>query len=71
LESRVPDHSTFSKARHGRFQDSDVFCHVFETRFGAAPPARLRRSSSRSPIPRSSGRPPTRAMPFSPTPTII
>jgi transposase len=31
LESRVPDHSTFSKARHGRFRDSDAFRHVFET----------------------------------------
>ena len=31
LENRVPDHSTFSKARHGRFRDSDAFRHVFET----------------------------------------
>ena len=31
LESRVPDHSTFSKARHGRFRDSDAFRQVFET----------------------------------------
>jgi len=31
LEGRVPDHSTFSKARHGRFRKSDAFRHVFET----------------------------------------
>ncbi len=31
LEDRIPDHSTFSKARHGRFRDSDAFRHVFET----------------------------------------
>jgi transposase len=27
----VPDHSTFSKNRHGRFRDSDLLRHVFET----------------------------------------
>ena len=31
LDGKVPDHSTFSKNRHGRFRDSDVFRHVFET----------------------------------------
>ena len=30
LEDDVPDHSTFSANRHGRFRDSDVFRHVFE-----------------------------------------
>jgi transposase len=30
LDDKVPDHSTFSKNRHGRFQDSDVLRHVFE-----------------------------------------
>jgi transposase len=30
LEDTVPDHSTFSKNRHGRFRESDVFRHVFE-----------------------------------------
>jgi transposase len=30
LEDQVPDHSTFSKNRHGRFRDSDVLRHVFE-----------------------------------------
>lgn len=31
LEQRVPDHSTFSKSRHGRFRQSDAFRHLFET----------------------------------------
>ncbi len=30
LEDTVPDHSTFSKNRHGRFRESDAFRHVFE-----------------------------------------
>ena len=30
LEGQVPDHSTFSKNRHGRFWESDVFRHLFE-----------------------------------------
>src|SRR4029450_13501054 len=29
LEGGVPDHSTFSKSRHGRFRESDVFRHLF------------------------------------------
>jgi hypothetical protein len=31
LEDAVPEHSTFSKSRHGRFRESDAFRHVFET----------------------------------------
>lgn len=31
LEDEVPDHSTFSKNRHGRFRESDAFRHVFES----------------------------------------
>ena len=31
LTDTVPDHSTFSKNRHGRFRDSDLFRKVFET----------------------------------------
>src|SRR3954468_21431931 len=31
LDGDVPDHSTFSKNRHGRFRDSDVLRHGFET----------------------------------------
>lgn len=30
LEDAVPDHSTFSKNRHGRFRESDAFRQVFE-----------------------------------------
>ncbi len=30
LDEAVPEHSTFSKNRHGRFRDSDVFRFVFE-----------------------------------------
>ncbi len=30
LEGAVPDHSTFSKNRHGRFRDSDLFRRLFE-----------------------------------------
>jgi transposase len=31
LEDKVPDHSTFSKNRHGRFRESDAFRHLFES----------------------------------------
>ncbi len=31
LTDCVPDHSTFSKNRHGRFRDSDLLRHLFET----------------------------------------
>jgi len=31
LEDRVPDHSTFSVNRHGRFRDSDILRRVFES----------------------------------------
>ncbi len=34
LEGEVPDHSTFSKNRHGRFRDSDLLRRVFETVVG-------------------------------------
>jgi transposase len=30
LEDKIPDHSSFSKNRHGRFRDSDALRHVFE-----------------------------------------
>jgi transposase len=30
LDDKVPDHSTFSVNRHGRFRDADTFRHVFE-----------------------------------------
>lgn len=31
LDAAVPDHSTFSKARHGRFRNADLLRQVFET----------------------------------------
>src|SRR5438552_16619473 len=31
LNGEVPDHSTFSKNRHGRFRDSDLLRRLFET----------------------------------------
>jgi transposase len=30
LDGSVPDHSTFSKNRHGRFRESDLFRQLFE-----------------------------------------
>jgi transposase-like protein DUF772 len=31
LDGKVPDHSTFSKNRHGRFRESDAPRHLFES----------------------------------------
>jgi transposase len=31
LDGKVPDHSTFSRNRHGRFRDSDILRHLLET----------------------------------------
>jgi transposase len=31
LDGAVPEHSTFSKNRHGRFRESNLFRHLFET----------------------------------------
>ncbi|MFC7519085.1 transposase [Herbaspirillum sp. GCM10030257] len=31
IHDRVPDHSTFSKTRHGRFRDCDAFRELFES----------------------------------------
>lgn len=31
LDGKVPDHSSFSKNRHGRFRRSDILRHLFET----------------------------------------
>ena len=30
LDGKVPDHSTFSRNRHGRFRDSDILRRLFE-----------------------------------------
>jgi hypothetical protein len=35
LEDKVPDHSTFSVNRHGRFRDSDILRQLFEAVVGA------------------------------------
>jgi transposase len=44
LEDEVPDHSTFSVNRHGRFRESDAFRLVFSSRGGSA--RRSRRCSA-------------------------
>ena len=31
LDGKVPDHSTFSKNRHGRFRESDILRQLFES----------------------------------------
>src|SRR5208337_1118253 len=41
LDAKVPDHSTFSVNRHGRFRDSDLFRQVFEAVVWACMNARL------------------------------
>jgi len=41
LESAVPDHSTFSKNRHGRFRSSDLFRRLFEQVLRLCMPAGL------------------------------
>jgi len=37
LSDPVPHHSTFSKNRHGRFRDSDLLRHLFETTVARKP----------------------------------
>jgi len=41
LEDPIPDHSTFSKNRHGRFRQSDLFRRLFERVVEACISARL------------------------------
>jgi transposase len=41
LDDKVPDHSTFSVNRHGRFRDSDLLRRVFEAVVGACMDAGL------------------------------
>ena len=60
LEGAVPDHSTFSKNRHGRFRDSDLLRQLFEataTLHRRGPGRRRRLRSGRQPHP-SRGEPP-------------
>jgi transposase len=50
LDGKVPDHSTFSHKRHGRFRQSDIMRHLFETvveRCLAIEPVRCNICSSR------------------------
>src|SRR5947199_7119395 len=49
LDGEVPDHSTFSKNRHGRFRDSDLLWRLFETvrTFQSAAAARCARVTAR------------------------
>jgi Transposase domain (DUF772) len=57
LDGGVPDHSTFSKNRHGRFRDSDAFGHIsapgsmassFTSRLSQVGPKTWRKSWSKS-----------------------
>src|ERR1700693_113347 len=43
LKGVVPDHSTFSKTRHGRFRESDAFRLVFESVLQTCLPGRVSR----------------------------
>ena len=51
LDGDVPDHSTFSKARHGRFREAEMFRRVFERVVGACMSAGLAARASRSTSP--------------------
>ena len=46
LDDSVPDHSTFSVNRHGRFRQSDFFRHVFEAVVRACMDAGLSRAKA-------------------------
>jgi Transposase domain (DUF772) len=50
IEDKIPDHSAFSRARHERFRDSDMFRRVFE-RDGASLPARTARGCGSIAVP--------------------
>src|SRR3979411_2146562 len=41
LDGAVPDHSTFSKNRHGRFRESDLLRRLFDTVLGRCVDERL------------------------------
>lgn len=41
LDDAVPDHSSFSKNRHGRFRESDILRHIFERVVGVCMEAGL------------------------------
>lgn len=54
LEDAVPDHSTFSKNRHGRFRDNDTLRFVFEKVLQAAWPRAWSVAKASPPMPASS-----------------
>ena len=47
LEDKVPDHSSFSVNRHGRFRDTDIFRQLFEAAVRTRMDAGLHASDSR------------------------
>src|SRR6201988_5237865 len=51
LDGDVPDHSTFSKNRHGRFRESDFLRRVFETVLQRPSSSRCMADKHSSPIP--------------------
>jgi transposase len=53
LDDKVPDHSTFSVNRHGRFRDSDIFRYVFEAVVRACMDAGLSRARASPSMPAS------------------
>ena len=50
LDGDVPDHSTFSKNRHGRFRESDLLRKLFETIFPPGIAVTIRRATSTGPL---------------------
>jgi transposase len=60
LDDRVPDHSTFSVNRHGRFRDSDILRHVFEAVVRACMDAGLVKGDGFAAPPSQSQRTPNR-----------
>ena len=48
LDDKVPDHSTFSRYRHGKFRESELLRQVFEAEdFGEALTPELREQEER------------------------
>lgn len=62
LTDPVPDHSTFSKNRHGRFRESDLFRHLFESVVARCIVEGLVGGHTFAPMPASSGQTRTNSM---------
>src|SRR4029077_19123983 len=60
LDDKIPDHSTFSVNRHGRFRDSDILRHVFEAVVRACMDAGLVKGDGFAAPPSQSQRTPNR-----------